>query len=301
MNKQCRACGSNVSSDAKFCQTCGGSDFLVSNSQQQNGMNYNVNPNQSNYNQNQYNQQPPVNQTWQPPVPQNQPKKKKTGLIIGIVAAVLILLAGIGALAEKVFQNQGYGNSDVGDYDGYGFDIGDYDNSSRDNNFYDEPAKVSYTKGTFDGSVYVNEWADIQFALPAGFSNADAATYNAAENSTTDCGAYFVADDTMSIIFISFEKLPTFPGYNEEEYLDVALKSLESISGITYKTPNTYSTATIGGYAYAKAECEFNNGYGDFSNTIYVRKLDNYMILISAMGISPAANAALVSNITTTK
>lgn len=281
MNKQCKACGSNMPNDAKFCQVCGGSDFIISNSTQQSNINNNSISYQQDYNQ-------------------NQPKKKKTGMIIGIIAATLVVLAAIGMLAEKVFQNQGYGNNnDSGNKDGYGLNIGDNINSSDDSSSYDEPVKLYYTKGAFDGAVYVNEWADIKFALPEGFSNADSATYSAAENSTTECGAYFIADDAMSLIYISYEKLPTFPVYDEEEYLDVAMKSLKALSGITYQIPNTYSTTTIGGYAYTKAECEFNNGNGDFSNTIYVRKLDGYIICISAVGINSESNDALVNNITT--
>lgn len=289
MNKQCKSCGSNVPADAKFCQVCGGSDFITNN----------VATNQPVYNQNQYNQQPPINQTWQPPVPQNQPKKKKTGLIIGIVAAVLIVLAIIGMVAEKAFQEQGYGDN-TGNNGDYNFNIGE--SSGTTNNDSEEiPEKLYYSEGTFDGSVYENKWADIKFALPEGFSDADAATYAAAENSNTECGMYFMADDTMGLIYICYEKLPTFPVYDEEKYLDTAMKSLQNISGVTYKIPDTYSTASIGGHAYAKAECEFNNGNGDFVNTFYARKLENYMIVISVIGVNSGYNDALVANITTAK
>lgn len=289
MNKQCKACGSNVPADARFCQVCGGAEFITNN----------VPINQPAYNQSQYNQQPPVNQTWQPPVPQNQPKKKKTGLIIGIVVAVLIVLAVIGMVAEKAFQDQGYGDN-TGNNGDYSYNIGG-SNGNTDNSSSKNEEKLYYSKGNFDGSVYENKWADIKFALPEGFSDADTATYMAAENSNTECGMYFMADDTMGLIYICYEKLPTFPVYDEEEYLDSAMKSLENVSGVTYKIPDTYSTATIGDYAYAKAECEFNNGNGDFANTFYVRKLDNYMIVISAIGVNSGYNDALVANITTAK
>lgn len=289
MNKQCKACGSNVPADARFCQVCGGAEFITNN----------VPTNQPAYNQSQYNQQPPVNQTWQPPVPQNQPKKKKTGLIIGIVAAVLIVLAVIGMVAEKAFQDQGYGDN-TGNNGDYSYNIGG-SNGNTGNSSSENEEKLYYSKGSFDGSVYENKWADIKFAMPEGFSDADSATYMAAENSNTECGMYFMADDTMGLIYICYEKLPTFPVYDEEEYLDSAMKSLQNVSGVTYKIPDTYSTATIGGYAYAKAECEFNNGNGDFANTFYVRKLDNYMIVISAIGVNSGYNDALVANITTAK
>lgn len=282
MGKQCKSCGSNVPNDAKFCQACGGSEFIINN---------------STTNQPTYNQQPSSNQTWQPPVPQNRPKKKKTGLIIGIIAAVLIVLAGIGFVAEKVFQDQEYSDN-IGNDGDYSYNF-DESNNTINNNYEETPEKLYYSKGTFDGTVYENKWADIKFILPEGFSDADLATYSAAENSNTECGMYFMADDTMSLIYICYEKLPTFPVYDEEKYLDSVMKSLENVSGITYKIPNSYSTATIGGYAYAKAECEFNNGNGDFTNTFYVRKLDDYMICISAISVNSESVDALVSNITT--
>lgn len=258
MNKQCKSCGSNVPNDANFCQMCGGAYFTINNQT----------PIQQNY-----------NQTWQHPIPQNQPPKKKTGLTIGIIVAVLIVLAGIGELAERVFQELGYG----------------------DNNSEETSEKLYYSKGTFDGSIYENKWADIKFELPEGYSNADLDLYNAAEDSNTECGMYFMADDTMGMICICYEKLPSFPVYDEEKYLDLAMKSLENLSGITYEIPDTYTTANIGGYAYAKAECAFNNGYGDFANTFYVRKLDDYMIIISAAGVNSGSNDALVNYMTNTK
>lgn len=273
MSKQCRTCGSSVEDNANFCQACGGTDFIMNN----------YTSNQTSFPQN---QQYSNNQTWQQPIPQNQPKKKKTGLIVGIIVAVVIILAGIGIIAEKAFQEQGNGDGGNG-------------NSEKTNYSSEEtPEKLYYSMGTFDGSVYTNKWADIKLALPEGFSNADSATYSAAENSNTECGAYFIADDTMSLIYICFEKLPTFPVYNEEKYLDSALKTLKNTSGITYQVPDTYSSADICGHTYKKAECQFNNGNGDFANTIYVRKLDNYMIFISAVGINTETTDALVNNIT---
>lgn len=275
MSKKCKSCGSDVPNDANFCQVCGGADFVANNQT----------PNQ-----------PVFDQTWQPPVPQDQPKKKKTGLVIGIIAAVLVVLAGVGMLAEKV-SIQEQDEFDAG-YDlGHDFDI------HSDTNYNPEEAseKLYYSKGTFDGSVYVNNWADIKFELPQGYSNADLATYNAAEDSNTECGIYFWADDAMGMIYICYEKLPAFPVYNEGKYLDAALKALQNISGVTYKIPDTYTTANIAGQTYTKAECAFNNGNGDFANTFYVRKLDGYMIVISAIGASSEANDALVGCITNAK
>lgn len=273
MNKQCISCGSNVPNDAKFCHVCGGAEFIISNQTF----------NKSN-----------DNQTWQSPVPQNQPKKKKTGLIIGIIAVVLMVLAGIGMVAEKAFQEMGYGNN-TGNNDDYNI------NGNINNNSGEISEKLYYSKGTFDGSVYVNKWADIKFELPEGYSNADLAAYNAVENSNTECGMYFMADDRMSLIYICYEKLPSFPVYDEEKYLDSLMKSLQNVSGVTVEIPDSYTTMYINGYSYAKAECAFNNGNGNFMNTFYVRKIDDYMVGISVIGVNPSSNDALVSCITNAK
>lgn len=290
MNKQCKSCGIEVPEQARFCQNCGSSDFVTIDNEQTAVLNENENPykaTSSQANQNLYDQQNTYGQpTWQPPVPQNQPKKKKTGMIIGIVAAVLIVLAAIGAIAEKTFQNQGYGdNSASSSNGGYNFNIGGTNNSSNDGESHSESTKTEYTKGTFDGSVYVNEWADIQLTLPSGFSNADSTLYESSENSTTDCGAYFISDDTMSLIYICYEKLPSYPKYDEKGYLDSAMQALDSSpSGITYQTTNNYTSTTIGGYSFLSAECRFDNGRGEFAQNIYVRKIDNYIVFVSAIG-----------------
>ncbi len=289
--KICIKCNQRVEADAKFCPFCGSSEFQAmqpENTGAQPSPGY-VQP------------QPPVGgQPWQPPVPQNPPRKKKTGLIVGIVAAVLLVLAGIGFTAEKLLQKQEYDDNDGND-GGYSFQIGESSSRASDSSA-ETSEKADYSKGVFDGSVYVNEWADIQFALPEGFSNADAATYSSAESENTECGVYYQADDTMSLVYIAYEKLPEFPVYDEEDYLDAAMGTLKSVSGLSYiNIPDTYSTATIGGYAYAKAECSFNNGNGDFANTFYVRKLDNYMICISAISVNAESNDVLVGHITNVK
>lgn len=317
MNKICKVCGATVPSNAKFCQACGSSEFIKEIDDGQTGLlneveqpSYEVPPmqNQTPYGQsyvppvqNQNFQQHNFNQQgWQPPVPQPQPKKKNTGLIVAIVGIAVLILAGIGMAAEKIFQEQGYGDGGSSSDSGYDFNIG------TDDNFLDNDTEsdvgngvtVEYTKGTFDGTTYINEWADIKLALPAGFSNGDSSLYSAAENSTTDCGAYFMADDTMSLIFISFEELPTYMNIDEEKYLDATIKNMENTdSGLTYETTDVYSTKLIGGNIYKAAVCKFKNANGSFVQSAYVRKIDDRMVLISVAAVSSEACDALVSEI----
>lgn len=173
-------------------------------------------------------------------------------------------------------------------------------NSIDDNVSYNESEKVYYTKGTFDGTVYVNKWADIKFTLPVGFSNADLATYNAVENSNTECGMYFKRDDTMGAIFVVYEKLPTYPVYDESKYLDAVVKSLTEATSIKFQAPEEYSVTTIGGHTYTSAELPFNNGNGDFVQAYFVRKIDNYMVCISVTGVDTEAINTVINNIIST-
>lgn len=309
MNKQCKACGANVPNEARFCQKCGASDFMMFEPEQTNVLDstyvqYNIPPVASSNNQydtippavNQntqyqniqyqnYQQAPEIQQNWQTPVQPIQPKKKKTGLIIGIVAAVVLVLAGIGSLAEKAFQNQGYEEP----YDDYDYNMDDT---------YDDYETVEYTKGYFDGTTYINEWADIKFDIPDGFVEGDDTMYASAETATADCGIYFVAEDAMSLIYICFEGLPAVPAYDEESYLDVAMPTLESQTEIIYQTPDTYKIVDIAGNNYTAADCNFKNGYYEGVQSFYVRKIDDRMVFICATGVSVEENEALVNMIT---
>lgn len=306
MNKQCKACGTLVPNEARFCQNCGSSDLLVFEPEQTSVLDstyvqYNIPPvansnnqydtippvvNQNTQYQNTqyqtYQQAPQMQPNWQAPVQQAQPKKKKTGLIIGIVAGVLAFFVVLGIIGAIASQNDNY-------YDDYNDDY--YDD------YYDYET-VEYTKGYFDGTTYINEWADIKFDLPDGFVEGDDTMYSSAETETADCGMYFIAEDTMSLIYICFDGLPTVPVYDEESYLDVAMPALESQTEIIYQTPDTYKIVDIAGNNYTVADCNFKNGYYEGVQSFYVRKIDDRMVFICVTSVSVEENEALVSMIT---
>ena len=314
MQKYCSKCNCEVEENARFCPMCGSPEFTSVDSEATTVLNENMGyPPQPHYNQPDYSaQQPSQPQTsvnsqqvpqfqqavpFQPPVAQK--KKGLKGWQIALIVVGVIAFAGIASIVVKVFRQQGYGDSPKPQTSYFSEDNGN--NSVEDNGDNFAASKIEYTKGTLsDDGIYTNAWADIKFVMPEGFSNADSSTYSNAEDSTTDCGMYFIADDTMSLVCILYEKLPDFPKYDEESYLDAVMESIETQmpTGIKYETTDRYTTQTIAGYAYAKAECNFNNGYGDFVQSFYVRKQGDYMIAIYAMGMSYASNDDLVSRIT---
>lgn len=303
MNKQCKACGANVPNEARFCQKCGASDFMMFEPEQTNVLDstyvqYNIPPvansnnqydtippavNQNTQYQNiqyqNYQQAPEIQQNWQTPVQPIQPKKKKTGLIIGIVVGVIAFFVVLGIIGAIASQNDSY-----------------YDDYYSDDYYADDYDTVEYTKGYFDGTTYINEWADISLELPEGFVDTDYDTYSSMENATTECGAYFMAEDTSSVIIICFEELPSFPVYNETSYLDVSMSNLEAEVDVYYYYDDYYTT-TIAGYDYTTVTVGFDNGYAEVVESVYVRQIGDYMVFISAVSLDEATNDALVSMI----
>lgn len=313
MNKQCKKCGAIVPNEYAFCNNCGSSEFIVAEAQPQ----VNVaqpQPNQYNAGQPYGYQQMPTDQPYQPVAPQNpqptqpyqapqmpqQPKKKKTGLIVGIIIALvigaiifgIIGLAVIGACVAREETATGSVNSEViGNVD-------DYADESKDNKYESTDKKeVSYTKGTFDGKEYVNEWADIKFVLPEGYENGDSSLYTASENENTECGGYFISKEKGSFIYFAFEKMPQFSFVDEEEYIDIAMQNYSKSFGSSCEVSKT-SYRTIAGNAYAKVSCEFTSSGQKFVNDLYVRKIDGYMVVVSAISLDSATNEVLVSKIT---
>ena len=143
MDKICKNCGYPSPMQNNFCQYCGGTEFVMADGTPVQTQNQQAQYQQEQYQQEQYQQaqyqqeqyqqaqyqqeqyqqaqyqqaqyqqaQYQQAQYQQPPVPAQQKGKKNKGMIIGIVAAVLIVLAAIGFGAEKAFQKTGDGNQD---------------------------------------------------------------------------------------------------------------------------------------------------------------------------------------------
>lgn len=165
----------------------------------------------------------------------------------------------------------------------------------------DGSVKGGYTKGTFDGSVYVNDWANIKLALPEGFSNASQDLYSASENENTDCGLYFMANDGTSFIFANFEDMTAYDKtYDEKDLLDqfiVTAKEMYAQMDLTFSYSDKYTVVNIAGEDYLTLDAELNGMTFKF----HVRRIENYMVEISAYGVDNATCEKLVSSITSIK
>ena len=219
MNKQCRNCGAIVPNEYTFCNNCGSSNFVVAGTQPQAHVGQ-PQPNQYNAGQPQPNnfnnggqpygyQQMPANQVWQPVAPQNyqppqpyqvsqipqQPKGKKTGLVVGLIIALIIgsmifAIVGIGAVISCAIQKE--------ESKGNGYIINDNgDMSEGDNSFgFDESTSSSApdeNKSEQNSPAYTNSKPN---------ANSSAATSSTAKPNSTNKTTYGAAtvDELISIL-----------------------------------------------------------------------------------------------------
>lgn len=271
--KVCPNCNNTVEDNVSVCNRCG--TFLAA--------------------QNAPGNNPQYNQTQYQPAPQTPPKKKNTGKIIGIVAVVLIVLAIIGSVAQKAFQDQGYGDSGNNN-DTPAFNA-DSDNTTTNNNFSDVK---TYTKGAVVDNWYVNEWAGIRFDT-TGWTIGTAEEYAAYESDpNTECGIILNDDANNKQFDISFEKLSgTNALLSETDYLDILTKKIqqgyaaENISCIV----SEYSDKTIAGETYKTVRVSLNDGIviQDYN----VRKLDGYIIFFCVTVQDGFDASSIINNIKT--
>lgn len=285
----CKNCGTEITGQTNFCQNCGSNQFMpVSQSNETTVLTVDqypqAQPQQPQYGQYQQPQQPQYGQpqygqpspyqtnaqnNWQaPPAPE---KKKNKTVIAIIVIVVLVILAAVGIFAEKVLSEQGYGY--------YEDDTPGILDSVTDEN------TVSYTKGSCDGNVYTNEWADIKITIPEEYSEVDDASYAEFSNDVTEYGLYVVSEATGEFFYVCYEKMPTFPVLSEKEYLDLLNKNTCAIEGLNAVVESTGTTVNIGGYDYISSTLKANNGITDMTEEIFVRSLDGYMITFITMSV----------------
>ena len=162
---------------------------------------------------------------------------------------------------------------------------------------------TNYTQGTVKDGVYTNEYAGLKIKIPGGYSviGEDERKMNMAEaiRSVEDskektrllatCFDAWVWDgntgDSIMVNFINTKLgFPGNPGLTEEDYLNLVIKQQFEEFKIV---KNEIKKVTLGGKEYTRAELLMElEGKNSFM-FIYVRKLDdNLMVEIEAGGIS---------------
>lgn len=154
------------------------------------------------------------------------------------------------------------------------------DETSDDNSYSDtstEIEKVDYSKGSVVDGCYLNEWANISFPIPEGWTESAQEEYQLYEDVRTDCG--FVAERGNNKLVVCFEDLPI--NVSEEEYLEVLKEGLiESYReyDVNFDTTDAYAI-TLAGIDYKVIKVTIGNDI--LHQYMCVRKIEDYMVFIS--------------------
>lgn len=237
--KKCTGCGQTVKDEDVFCTNCGSTSFIPLNNVAQ--PNFGNTPQQGfgntpqqgfgnapqqdfrNAPQNGAPQQGFGVPGSQPAANNIPPKKSKKGLIIGLsvgggILLILVILAIIGATAEKKYQFEGYGSSNESSY------------SSNSEQTTAMESAVPFTYGEYDDDqkIYKNEWANIQIRFDDNWYAASRDVYAQYENSYMKCGAYLVNSNKEAFMVLC-SNTKQFGGnsVSVEEYLEQVRASVQ--------------------------------------------------------------------------
>lgn len=161
---------------------------------------------------------------------------------------------------------------------------------------------VPYTKGTFDGVVYRNEWADLSFSLPYGFENASEEYYALFEDEdSAECGLFLISDSGERIT-VAFEELPS-EQITEKMCLDSLVRVMNRTildQGASAEIDDTpFREVMIGSKSYLAGGVNFSMGDITGAATAYVRRIHDRMCAIQIVGESAEANDALAQSLDT--
>lgn len=305
MLKICKSCEKEIFNDEKICPNCGQSDFIVIDLEDESNTSQQTEDisGQTESDYRKVHEKPESHNVKDNYVEQTNSyiknTYKKTGdskktLIITLVIVVINLLVLIGSFVSK--QDSEDTNSSLNSVKE------NYSESSESDGGSSEVI-IPYSKGEFDGTVYKNEWADIMFTMPEGFSNGAQDDYDSASDWKTDCGLFCQADDGTSFLQISFEKLSTSTYYDEEKYFDnikVETNDFDDYIGdgvVDVICSDNYYVESIGGYIYKDLLINVDYGYGYWPAHFFARKLDDYMIVIMVIGMDDEAVDSIIKEI----
>lgn len=229
-----------------------------------------------------------------------QPKKKNTVLIIGIVAAILLVLISIGAVIEN-------SNSDKKDDMAYS----DYDMTEtekllgeiEDSQIETENVKKTYSKGILTATSYESSYFDLKFNAPEGWVMQTADEISEQYGEDTDLLKYEMSASNAysgEVIVVSMEKLPS-KNLTIEQYIDISIINMQetaefeilSRDGTKVIAGNTYNTMSFN-ITDAASGLNVNADY-------YVRKVEDRIICIMTMYLpGNQANAEVGINAFTT-
>ena len=133
---------------------------------------------------------------------------------------------------------------------------------------------VEYTKGELQGTVYLNEWANLRVEIPTGWKNSASSVYKEYErqdgtSNNVDCGLAIEKSDGTGQFIIIFEEVGKY-GVTGKTYLDSFEKaSLSEFSLISAE--KTRGGETIAGEFFSTLDYNRSSLYKYTDMRFYVR------------------------------
>ena len=219
------------------------------------------------------------------PAPKSE---KKSVLIIVLIIAGVLLMAGAAGFAVKILDNEsGSSNQkkDKGRNNASVIRDVDEDDDEEDAEDGDDVDSTPYTKGEIVDGSYINEWANIKYRITDDLPEGPKSLYSSYENQNTDCG-FLASDGTRQLVF-AFEKLGSASAdLTAGDYLDLLEKRIVSeYGGLGIDVSNQHRIKMkIAGENYDATvlNIKFSVNKNTVCQYICVRKIDNYMSCVIA-------------------
>lgn len=278
----CKNCGSEIIENAEFCGNCGAKLTETDVEFKERGTIGMFDENNlSNDLENPLNGDILNNAFYGKPK-QTPPKKKNTGLIVGIVAAVLLVLSFIGMTAEKSLQNRGNEIEET--------------MTSKDDytvNSDDEDEKKEYVKGVFTDTMYTSDFIEIQYNAPEGWvlvTESELAQMPADNKTTWEMQAISGFDG--SNIIVGVEKLPS-ENFSESMYINTLKNTLKNNTQIMVDNIEEAETKMIAGKEYHVLTCTLTQSGVSLTQTYFLRKIDTYIAVLVVTSTSTGVDEML--------
>lgn len=176
-------------------------------------------------------------------------------------------------------------------------------NEAEETTEKEEEINKTITRGTIEGDVYTNEFADFTFTKPSTWiyltddeiseqinAGQDAMDLNSIEKALTEKSSLYdmaSMDSLGNNVMICYENtmISGFKKFTAEEYIELLDSSLKNISGFTYTFEKT-EDIKIGDNEFKKASYTVNYQGAEMTQAYYVKVIDKYVVTIIATAVT---------------
>lgn len=243
----------------KFCSDCGSQDFSVNKSS------FNYYDDKKNIESYDYTEN--TIDFYGPNV-----RKKKMFSMLGVLTIILVILVVFTAIKITL------------------------DNSPKKdikNNNQTTQEEIAFSYGKFNGNIYYNNWADIKCSLDNNWKQASKDNYELYNDENTTCDFNAISNDgsQISILIIDLSNNQSLLYSSENELIK------DYSSGISKKIENSKVSVIqyqmLGNQLYQYTDIEGKISEKEICITSYIRKKDNYAIVVNISSVNSEKNHVL--------